>query len=115
MNEIKTGTYTGTGAAINISLGFKPNHVRVVNVTDGDIAWEWFQGMTAGHALQSISVVDNATSGAAGMSRITSNGISQYAGSAGSAGEGFTIGTALSESGKTFAYIAQRCGTGAQV
>ncbi len=109
MNENKTGTYTGTGAAINIALGFKPTYVRIWNITDGDICWEWFNGMTAGHALQ------QANHDTAQNSRITSNGISQYAGVAGTTPEGFTVGTALSESGDTFGYYAARCGSGAQV
>lgn len=105
--EIKVGSYTGDGAAQTFNLGFVPDYIRIVNATDGDIAWEWFEGMTDGHALQSISVVDNATSGAAGMSRITSNGVTGYDGTL-AATKGFTIGTALSESGKTFRYVAMR-------
>ena len=107
MQNIVIGTYTGTGAAINVPLGFTPDYVEVYNVTDGDDKWEWFSSMTDGHALYSRSVTDNATSGNAGMSRITSNGVSVYAGST-SASKGFTVGTALSESGKTFAYKAIR-------
>jgi hypothetical protein len=105
MTRIAHGTYTGTTAAVNISLGFAPTKVRVVNVTDGDDAWEWFDGMTAGHALYTRSLTDNATTGNSSMSRITSNGISPYGGS-GSAAPGFTAGTALSESAKLFAYEA---------
>lgn len=108
--SIKTGTYTGDGAAQNIELGFIPDYVRVWNETDGDIAWEWFSGMTDGHALQQINVVDNATSGANGMSKITSNGVSEYDPTDYSAKKGFTIGTALSESAKVFRYVAQRNG-----
>ena len=106
-NSIKTGTYTGDGAAQNIEIGFVPDYVRVINATDGDIAWEWFNGFGAGDALQTINVVDSGTSGAAGMSLITANGIDAYEGST-SAGKGFTIGTALSESAKVFHYIAMR-------
>lgn len=110
--NIRTGTLEGDGAAQNISLGFIPSYVKVVNVEDGDIMFEWWDSMTDGHALQTINVVDSGTSGSAGMSRITANGISAYAGSA-SAGAGFTIGTAISENGKDLAYIAVRDGAGA--
>lgn len=110
--NIRTGTVEGTGAAINISLGFIPDYVKVINVEDGDIMFEWFAGMTNGHAIQSINVVDSGTSGAAGLSRITSNGISAYNGST-TAGAGFTLGTAISENGKDLAYLAVRNGAGA--
>lgn len=107
MQNIVIGTYTGTGAAINLPLGFTPDYVEVYNVTDGDDKWEWFSSMTDGHALWQRSVTDNLTTGLAGMTRITANGVTPYAGTT-TASKGFTIGTALSESGKTFAYKAFR-------
>lgn len=107
-NEIKTGSYAGTGAAVNVSLGFVPDYIRVVNETDGDIAWEWFRGMTDGHALQA------ANSDLTQLSKITSNGISAFAGAEAVSAVGFTAGSALSENGKTFRYVAMRSGEGAQ-
>ena len=101
MARIAHGTFTGTGAAINFSVGFVPTKVTVENVTDGDESWTWYNGMTAAHALKI------AADGA--KTRITANGISTYAGSAtpgSEAAPGFTAGSALSESGKTFAYEA---------
>lgn len=100
-SETKIGSFVGTAAALSVSLGFVPDHIRIVNETDGDAAWEWFKGMTNGHALQSNATGDN--------SKITANGISEYAGN-GSNPPGFTVGTALSESGKTFRYVATRNG-----
>lgn len=35
--EVDTGVTVGTGAAINISLGYIPRRAEVYNVTDGDI------------------------------------------------------------------------------
>lgn len=98
-SEVKIGSYTGSGAAINIELGFQPDHVRVVNETDGTFAWEWFRGMTAGHALQSNATGDN--------SKITANGITTLTGGSNTR-EGFTVGTALSTATKTFRYVASR-------
>lgn len=106
--EMKVGTYTGTGAAVNIELGWVPDYVKIVNITDGDDMWEWFTGMTAAHAIYSRSVTDNATTGNAGISRITSNGISLRSPTDYSSKQGFTAGSALSESGDTFAYLAFR-------
>lgn len=100
-SETKIGSYTGDGAAQNIKLGFVPDHVHIVNETDGDATFEWFSGMTDGHALQEVA--------AGTKSRITANGVSAYEGDNSNA-PGFTIGTALSESGKTFRYVATRNG-----
>lgn len=97
--NVKVGTTTGTGAALNISLGFAPAYVKVWNITDGDIIHEWWTGMTDGHALQSGNHASTQ------FSRITSNGISAYAGSS-TASDGFTLGTAISENGKTLGYLA---------
>lgn len=107
--EIKVGTYEGTGAAINIELGFIPDHVRIVNTEDGDAAWEWFKGMTDGHAVAYAAIVDNGTTGNAAIAPITSNGVSELAGDRITPRRpGFTVGTAISESGKTFRYTATR-------
>jgi len=100
-SELTGGTYEGTGAAINISLGWIPDYVMVWNAEDGDAKWEWFNGLGAGDALAT------ANHDTAQQSLITSNGIDTYAGSS-SAAPGFTIGTALSESGKTFRWKAER-------
>lgn len=103
MARVKVGTYTGDGAAQNISIGWIPDYVLVWNATDGDAKWEWFNGLGAADALAT------ANHDTAQQSLITSNGIDTYAGSTTSgseAGEGFTIGTALSESAKVFRYIA---------
>lgn len=98
-SEAKIGSYVGTGAAINVSLGFKPHYLRIMNETDGDESWDWFSGMAAASALQHAAAGAN--------TKITANGISEYDGSS-NAGEGFTVGTALSEVGKTFRYVALR-------
>lgn len=105
--NIRTGTYTGNNAAQNIQLGFVPDYIEIHNITDGDVSWRWFKGMTDGHALQNINH-DTAQN-----SRITSNGISEYAGTAGGNAAGFTIGSALSETDKVFRYLAVRSGAAA--
>lgn len=102
MTAVKTGSYAGTGAAINIQLGWNPDYVRIWNETDGDETYEWFKGMTNGHALKS------ANNASTQFSKITSNGISAYDGVAGGAKKGFSIGSAVSESGKTFRWAAFR-------
>lgn len=109
-NEIKTGLYTGTGAAINIQLGWVPDYVKVINLTDGDDAWEWWAGATGNPTIYARNVVDNATTGNSSMSRITANAVSAYSPTDFTNKQGFTVGTAMSESGDQFGYIAVRNG-----
>ena len=112
MNEFATGSVEGTGAAINVSLGFKPTYVKCYNIDDaGALAptVEWFEGMTAGHGLKGLGIADDGTTSAVSQAAITSNGISQYAGTD-SVGEGFTIGADadLNAAAETIVYIAVR-------
>lgn len=96
---LKTGSYTGTGAAVNVSLGFIPDYVRVINRTDKDA------GMTA-FRRSDTGAFENTAEGAA-LAPQASNGISAFAGSA-SAPMGFTAGTAVSVNGKVYDYVAMR-------
>lgn len=89
LNEMGFGSYEGTGAAVSVTLGFKPVLVIVWNEEDGDELFLHIQGMTDAHAIKS----------AAAVSALTSNGITLSS-------TGFTAGTNLSESGKTHRYIA---------
>lgn len=102
--DIKVGSYEGTGAAINIQLGWVPDFIHIWNATDGDVHWDWFNGLGAGDALQ------NTNHASTQNSLITSNGIDPYTPTNLSAKDGFTVGTALSESGKVFRYLAVRNG-----
>lgn len=102
MDRVVTGTYTGTGAAVVVSLGFKPSKIEVYNDTDGDERWVWLEGMAAASAYK---VAADGT-----QTKITSNGISAYAGTRGGNSIGFTVGTALSEDTKVFRYVAYRGG-----
>lgn len=97
--QAQVGSVTGTGAAINVALGFQPDYVEVANITDGDTIDKWYRGMTDG---TSITISTAAATRA-------SNGITPYAGST-SASAGFTIGSGISESGKTLVYLAIRNG-----
>lgn len=100
--QVVVGTYTGTGAAINVVLGFKPDFVLVTNVTDGDIIATAFRGLNAAGGATEIAaaVVTNADNGLT----LTYEGTT---------GEGFTVGTDYSESAKVYGYLAVRSGPGA--
>ena len=97
----KRGTYTGTGAAINIELGFVPGWLEIINWTDGDERFVFTEGKTFVH-----------TGGTNATATVSANGISAFAGV--SAGEsapkaaGFTAGTEASVDTKVYAYIAYR-------
>lgn len=97
MSSFKSGSVVGTGAAINIELGYIPDYVKIVNVTDSDQIDEWFAGMTAGTSVQTNAAV----------AARASNGVSPYAGTI-STKPGFTIGSGISESGKTLYWLAER-------
>jgi len=98
MKQTYTGLVTGTGAAINVSMGFVPNYVRVCNITDG-IILEWSNTMGAGKGIR-----HNATGSHAAVS---SNGIT--ASTTSSTFQGITIGTdGVNTTGDQLSIIAWR-------
>ena len=88
--ECDAGSYTGTGAAQTITLGYKPKQVSIANSTDGDVVVLHFDGMTAG---TSIAI------GAASATVTNSVTLTDT---------GFTVGTdaSVSENAKVFKYVA---------
>lgn len=99
----KVGTYIGSGAAQNISVGFIPDYVRVVNITAPAVD-EWFSGMDAGTSIT--------TTGAAAV-RAAPNGMTAFAGTPAEAGQGFTVGAGLSTNASVYRYVAIQNGPGA--
>jgi hypothetical protein len=100
--SVVIGTYEGTGAAINIVIGFKPDFVLVANTEDGDIIGTAWRGLTAAGA--GIDIAAAVAANAADALTLTLEATT---------GEGFTVGTDYSESGKTYGYLALRSGPGA--
>lgn len=99
--QFKCGTQDGTGAAINIELGWLPDHVVVQNWEAADFArLEWYTGMAAAAAIKTATST---------KSLLTTLGISQYAGST-TAKKGFTIGadTDVNVSGESITWLAWR-------
>ena len=112
-NEVIIGAVAGTGSAINVSLGFKPRYVKVWNPNDAGSLFpmmEWFEGLTAAYGFKYLKIADNGATGNLSSTLVTSNGISQYAGVAGGATEGFTIGADadINAAGETIWYMAVR-------
>lgn len=89
--EVKASTYTGTGAALTVTLGFKPSYIRAFNQTDGDLVWEFINGMTAATAV--TTVLATATVATQGCTLTDT---------------GFTLGTdaTINETGKVYCYVA---------
>ena len=102
------GQVTGTGAAINVSIGFKPDYVKLVNRTTGAML-EYFRASgTAGGSRKTITtgVVTVATGAAS---------IADY-GSSTTTGDGFTIpvDAQVNVAAQIIDYQAHRSGPGAQ-
>lgn len=102
----KVGTYTGSGAAQNISIGFIPDYVRIVNLTAPGMD-EWFNGMAAGTSVTAATDV-----AAAGI-RAAPGGVTAFEGTPNNAGQGFTVGAALSTNASVYRYVAIQNGPGA--
>lgn len=96
MQQFAYGTFEGTGAAVNVEIGFAPDFVKCINVEDGDRVDEWIQGMADGTSIATVAT--------AGPVLNADNGITPY--SADDDAVGFTAGTDISESGKTIRWIA---------
>lgn len=108
----KVGSYTGTGAALNVAIGFVPDMVCIVNTTT-PAKDEWFQGMAAG---TSITVTGTAAVRAApgGVTAFEGSAVTSNASNAGAAftgvGQGFSVGAALSVTGNVYRYVAIQTG-----
>lgn len=89
--QVATGSYSGTGAAQTITLGFRPTFVMLFNNTDGDVASFYIDGLAADKNIS----IDTETALEA------SNGITVSA-------TGFSLGTGatVNENAKTFLYFA---------
>lgn len=96
---VKTGSTTGTGSAINVSIGFIPRVVLIINETDAT-AFIWSDSMDDAEVMKLIQ---------SSFDFATTDGISEYEGSA-TAQPGFTIGAdaALNTASDVLHYIALR-------
>lgn len=89
LQQSAQGTYVGTGAAVQVKLGFRPRILIVYNETDGDVCWLVIRGLADGKAVQ----IDTA------VSLLASNGATLTE-------AGFTAGSSMSESAKTMRFFA---------
>lgn len=99
------GQVTGTGAIINVVIGFKPDYVKIVNRTTGAML-EWFRGaLIAGGSRK--TVVTGAVTVVTGAASIDAY--------AATLGEGFVIPADAQVNVNTniIDYFASRSGPGA--
>ena len=83
VTQVKTGTVTGTGAAINVAVGFSPSVIHIFNKTDPGF-YVWTKDMDD---AAMVKLTD-----APALTAPTSNGVTPYAGAIAATSEGFTIG-----------------------
>jgi len=98
MRQFVSGTFVGTGALVNVPIGWQPDAVEIVNITDGTSVEKWFTGMAAGTSVK----ISGGT-----VAPVTANAISLLAGDTNTT-KGFSVGTASNVLGKTYAYTALR-------
>lgn len=98
MRESDFGTITGTGAAATVTLGWVPDYVEVINLTDGDRIDRWHRAMGEGQAV---------TTTTGSVAKQAANGISSFLGDIANP-QGFVIGSAINETGKLLGWLAMR-------
>lgn len=81
---------TGTGATINVELGFTPDFVRVLNATDRkEVVWDTNDEVNT-HGMDIAAAGDKTAAATAAA------GLAVYAGSAATYSKGVTIGATAS-------------------
>lgn len=95
-----TGSVVGTGATINVEIGFKPRKV-VLFQEDTPAKIEWTDDMGAGHGMKTV--------GTPAFSALTTLGISHLSGTT-TTKDGFKIGadTDVNIATETIFYVAFR-------
>lgn len=104
-DNFATGTQDGTGASIDINLGWIPDYVVVQNWEATDYGrLEFYKGMTDGHAIKLLTGTDR------DLSKITSLGITLLGDAAADTIRGFRIGadTDVNVNGESITWQAWR-------
>lgn len=109
--HFKRGSVEGTGSAINVECGFTPDYVWLLNIDDAGSLWPsmtWTADMADASAFKTLAIVDSGSTAGKSSEKVTTNGITPYAGTVGSDSEGFTIGadTDVNASAETIVYVA---------
>ncbi len=108
LSNIVYGSQNGTGASIDINLGFIPDEVLVVNYASATIEeLRWYKGMADASAIKTVT-------GTVARTKITSLGITPLGGAAADTIKGFRIGadTDVNVNGEALIWRACRNGPG---
>lgn len=95
--NIAVGSFTGAGAVVDVTCGFKPRYVKLVNLTDRTVH-EFFGDMAATHSLKAVAVgtlTDDTTSAITPIGGTDSNGY-----------RGFQVPASVAIAAKEIHYIA---------
>lgn len=98
MQEVKIGTYVGTGSVVSVITGFPPDFIEAFNASE--IA-RWQNGMSSGAAL-----VQRGATGS--LLRIEAKGFVVLTDAMNPTGKGFRGHSSVSQSGNTYYYRAMR-------
>lgn len=119
---VKVGQFTGNGASNIINLGFTPDYIKAMNLTDGTVAWEAWRAGSNGTGYTTVGSSNGSTGsflqpvaqGIGGVSFL--DGVTTVQGRTSAPGtvKGFRVGSTLSTNTKIFAYLAVRSGDGLQ-
>lgn len=85
------GKATGDGTALSVTLGFKPKHIVVINMTDGT-RFEWIDGMANNATLKTVT---------AGATTADTTGVVTIA------EKGFILNAATAATGKALVWFAE--------
>lgn len=100
-----TGTTTGAGAAVDVTLGFKPKFVKVFNETDA-ILWEKYAGQADANTAKTTAGTTGANDTVT-TSQDTGSAIVLKGGNIeGDTYSGFALSATLAANGKTLQWAA---------
>ena len=99
MSDFVIGSVTGTGFALNVPIGFQPRIVELYNYTSANLEeFKWISGMDAAYALKRKDST---------FSKLTSAGISMYAGGAANVANDDAIVTSVDLTNTSLTIIGQ--------
>lgn len=85
------GKATGDGTALSVTLGFKPKHIVLINLTDAT-RFEWIDGMPANNSIKTVT---------AGAMTADTTGVITLA------EKGFIVNAASAANGKALHWFAE--------
>lgn len=95
VSNLSVGDFVGAGAIVEVTLGFRPRYVKLVNLTDR-IVHEWIDGMAATHTLNIAA--DGTMTDNTGSHIVPKSGADSY--------RGFEVAAAAAVNAKQYHYIA---------